>query len=562
MQYSFWEKLKKNNIDIDLDYNGACDLFERCEVKSLIDNKDAVIQMFDGICITNSFTMDDYLTFLFARKISKLNDMLPVLLHEEDKIFLSGVIQMANDYLNHVNIGSVIKFISSNIKEIMSIKDVITMPIVTLDVIQKYLNGISQEAIKYISDQFGYLIVQKYSGFESFYDSHPDCFEVLFSTKNLEIYLSSWYEGLFDLLYHIHNRLSSKHKFLVEAIDEKIYDSMKKIVTIISDENVLYEKRRIYLYTEYLKKTKNPKANEFLDIKKTIDIKTNEYVQKKGHIFSFEIPVNEILEQWNKIAVWELKMMAITHDYTPDGWKSAKSRLSTNTQTRTSPLADLFNRDDNSDDYYTQSRKTEMSIKMSIGTGTILGILKNYHDEFQKITMLVIDYLSSELKNDEIVRDVQRMLVAVDFALANENAESIVQETLIYNALMQICACTEKIMRIAYVELHRDTIYIPLKNATLKALFAATDREWNQVFEYNQLQKIGYYLSAMGDKSIGYNYRNCLAHLDGNVSGMLYSELVGTLLYIFIDVMNTLYAYYKGQKHNSLEYEGNEHNKQ
>lgn len=542
METRFLEELKNKHIDIQLEYYGKNDISTGWDVKTLLDNKETVIELINDLNDVEKYSFDDYFKYFYLLKISKLAEILPLLKREEDVDCLRQIIEQCNSIIQKINIENIIKYLNNNIREIFEYEDAYSLKTCTFEFIKLYINGIKPEVIKYLCENYGYLVIQRFSDFEDYIEKQPEIFEVLFSDKNINIYHSSRYVKIYDILAHLMSKEKSKLKTQVDDVNFKLHEKMIELSKTLSEDNALILQHQVCCYNSYLKKIKSPWANEFCGIEKKVRELIKNSVSKNDYAFSYEIPTGKILELWEKTKEWEIKLLSITHNFEGET-KKIKSRLSRYEKDENKILHSLI-RDEKIDDYFTYDHKMKISISMSVGMATIMAIYNKSRDEFIRLIISEINFLSQMLNNEAINKDVKRMLVSVDMVLNNSEKQSIVQESLLYNASIQICACIEKLIRLAYIEIFKDDIYIPLKIATLGSLISCKQEKWKEIFDYNQLQTIGYYLISLGDKEIGFNYRNRLAHLEDEISDFLQIETIGELLYLFTDVANTVFAYY------------------
>ena len=65
-----------------------------------------------------------------------------------------------------------------------------------------------------------------------------------------------------------------------------------------------------------------------------------------------------------------------------------------------------------------------------------------------------------------------------------------------------------------------------------------------KIFGEDHLKNIIYFLNTVGDKKIGWNYRNLLAHWVELKKSNINSMLVAQLLYLYTDIINTVFWYF------------------
>ena len=109
---------------------------------------------------------------------------------------------------------------------------------------------------------------------------------------------------------------------------------------------------------------------------------------------------------------------------------------------------------------------------------------------------------------------------------------------------MFTCALAEKILRIVYIYLLKDKMYVPLTSATLGSLMSPHNQEMVKIFGEDHLKNLSYFLCTVGDKKIGWNIRNTLAHWIEMKSENVNSMLVAQVFYLYTDIINTVFCYF------------------
>ena len=108
---------------------------------------------------------------------------------------------------------------------------------------------------------------------------------------------------------------------------------------------------------------------------------------------------------------------------------------------------------------------------------------------------------------------------------------------------MFLCAMSEKVLRIVYKSLAGSTKYIPVDGITLGQLLNKNNRELSELFGEKHINHLAFFLSQVGEKKIGFNYRNSLAHWNSISGKDVNYGLVLRILYIFTDILNTIFYY-------------------
>ena len=146
--------------------------------------------------------------------------------------------------------------------------------------------------------------------------------------------------------------------------------------------------------------------------------------------------------------------------------------------------------------------------------------------------------------NIDLAEDLESLYIMLQPVILSDEAVYKDITPLCYGAAMFICALTEKLLRTLYVYLMKDKMYVPLSSATLGALLSPNNQEMVNIFGEDHLKSLSFFLCTVGDKKIGMNYRNALAHWIGLRDRDINSMLVAKLFYLYTDVINTIYLYF------------------
>ena len=136
------------------------------------------------------------------------------------------------------------------------------------------------------------------------------------------------------------------------------------------------------------------------------------------------------------------------------------------------------------------------------------------------------------------------MLEAVSEAARNRHEN----EASCYESSMFMCSTIEKIMRLSYVFMAQDEQYVS-ENITLGNLLDSNNRYMTGLFGKDHLQSIAYFLVKTPQIKNGRNCGNDLAHwASGMKPEMMTAYFAAKLLWLFTDVLNTVYLYFDKQK--------------
>ena len=370
--------LQSKNIEILPRNYGPQDFETSWEIKSIVENPGLFDDLYSRYPLTKLSSLDDYYVFLLSIKFVSMREVIPALLQDAHREIVSKLSDNAEKALSVVGNGDVIKFINGSIQDIFD-KDKTSHDVrfITLDLIAKYSSGISKDTFAFLCRGHGYLMIDRYDQFEKTFEQNPDLFESIYPTGHLDEINSFRLEKTLDIWCHILSKKNSKLKEIVENRMVVLAEDIKKLSETVTADNVMHVERIIRRFQLFLQQIQSPMANEFAEYAKTAAELLSKNILERGQSFQYEIPVGELISRWKVIENWEVRLLFITHDLNNDeNAISFVSRLSQEPEVR-HPLLDLFSTNVPTDDFFTMSHQQRLSITASIGTGTMIGIIRN-----------------------------------------------------------------------------------------------------------------------------------------------------------------------------------------
>ena len=201
----------------------------------------------------------------------------------------------------------------------------------------------------------------------------------------------------------------------------------------------------------------------------------------------------------------------------------------------------------NCDDYYTRSLQDKLSIVSALETGTILSILQdeNMYSELMGMLMSVMEFISDRFNcgTENFEKDIKILDKHLQMSMQANDYDADTQIALCYGASMFICALIDKFMKSLYLYVVGVEKYISIDKVTLGQTLNPNDTFMRAYLGEKHIRHLAYFLSKDGEREriIGYNYRNSLAHWTINPDSVSIS-LVGQLMWLFIDVVNTIFT--------------------
>lgn len=345
-------------------------------------------------------------------------------------------------------------------------------------------------------------------------------------------------------------------KIVNESIDS-IYNSLiQKLRLDRNNVSINFLMRKLDIVNAlslYFKKTKDKRYNKLKEFPNLLQKEINKDIEKNGVEFKTDIPLSDILERFNKSIPKSLRLIFLTHKLSHDGCFHSNFDLEPENEKKS--FLDIIHTNVATDKYYTFSRQQNLNIIITLGGGLLFCFVKDYNifKELKTDIEKVFKYIDSENEIEKDVFEKGSLLIA---ALKNilpvikteEDNKSFIVMSQCYNIEMLCCSLIEKLLRIVYIDHNQSVIYIPEDKTTLGILLETNNSSNFSCFGKNHLKSLAFFLLKSGEKRIGYNYRNRLAHLTKIDCNILSPVIAMQMLYLFIDVLNSTYFYFAKKK--------------
>ena len=547
---SIRDVLKQNSISLSLPIYGMDDLATGWEVKSVIENHVFFLEYYDCKSLDRLITIEDYYDYLIALKLISFTEVVPLLLHEEHKPIISEIIGCVKQSIAKIDKSEVIRYINTNASKIFSkesFEDYYDVFDVTLNIIAKYNSGIKKEVFEILCKECKYYLVVRFDQFERIFELFPDLFEMLYPINGLEYINFANLERTLDIWYHILNKNKSNLKESVNKQIELLFNDLKYLADSLTVENVLINEGPIREFYLFLQQIQSPMANEFVKYAKAAEELLSKNILERGQSFQYEIPIEEIISKWKQTEKWEFRLLSLTHDLkATEDYFTFLSRLSCKPEPH-HPLIDIVSTNVPTDDYFTISHQQRLSISASIGTGTMLGILRSqdtlidYLSFLASAISLVIKQLNAE--GEHLQQDISMLSAMLQLVVNNPNISNDAKYGMCYSASMYMCALSEKILRILYLHLAKNEKYIPINKATMGELLVTSNTYMVDVFGEDHIKNLSFFLQKTTQMNVGQNIRNSLAHWANISTESMKPDFLAKMLWIFTDIINTVFWY-------------------
>lgn len=545
---SLQDLLHSKNIIISFHNYGPQDLGTAWEIKSIVENPDVFNDLYSQFPLTGISSLDDYYLYLLSRKLVEMREVIPALLQDSHKDIISKLSDDAEKALSVVGNGDVVKFINGNIQDIFD-KDKTSHDVrfATLDLVAKYSTGISRDTFSFLCKDYGYLLIDRFDQFEKTFEQNPDLFESIYPTGRLDEINSFHIEKTLDIWCHILNKGKSSLKETVEKRVAVLAEDIKALSETATIDNIMQVEGTIRKFYLFLQRIQSPLANEFAEHAKAAADLLSKNILERGQSFQYEIPVEEIIKDWQKRENWVVRLLYITHDY-----KNIErnpvwvSRLSKEPESKHS-LFDLVSTNVPTDDFFTMSHQQMLSIMASVGTGTLIGILRNQDTliDYLNLVASAVQLIAEQLnvEGERFQQDIGMLSALVQLVTNNLEISNDATRGMCYGASMYTCALSEKLLRILYLHLAKDERYIPINKATIGELLVGSNTYMVNVFGESHIKNLSFFLQRTPPANVGQNIRNSLAHWANVSTETMTPFFVAKMLWIFTDILNTVFWY-------------------
>lgn len=546
---SIVKELDEKNILFSLEYYGQNDYGTYWDITYVLDNREYFQNKLVICKLQKIDSISEYLDFLFLRKLVLFQEMISEIKNDEDKQVIKEIYMLAKEKCDHIENGLVIQFINKNYEEIFAEEyHKYLLPHITLDLIAKFQGGINNVVFEYLAQNYNYLLINKFHAFQKTFEKNSKLFELLFHKKNLQEMQELGFNNILPIFALIWKGTNKQLKEIILPIVENIISDIENQIKNLDESDyrnvLILESQFRYVY-KFIAEIKHPKANAFRKHNDWIESKLENELKEHGQKFSYELPIGKIINYIKNLQNWKLQMISLTH--------KNKEKVSGYISHLSSPpmeshdIIDIVSSNIPSDDYFTRSHQYYLGMVMSLGAATISSI---WHDKELFPNSLqwyneFLNFISEQVGgNINLSEDLESLYIMLQTVILSDEAINRDIVPLCYGAAMFICALTEKLLRTLYIYLMKDKLYVPLSSATLGTLLSPNNQEMVNIFGEDHLKNLSFFFCTVGDKKIGMNYRNALAHWIGLRDRDVNSMLVAKLFYLYTDVVNTIYLYF------------------
>ena len=531
--------LKENSTSVTLIYYGKNDMASGFQIKTLIDNKNEIIDYYEK-ADTKINNLNEYIDYIFVDTYSQLSEMIPMV-RDDLKETVSDILEKLKETKENYKKSEINKFIKHNYNILLSRDKLKTFDLRAYEIIEYTLNYIKKnykvfngdlEIYKYIVNNYYYRIFHEYEDYKDIVLKYPELQVILFSREIIE---NQIYNRISDLIEPL-KALKKSNKDLYKKVVEQIYTIIKNKFFNTDFERVLYSYNNIKEATYFFERIGESRYyNEFSQELKIQSKILNEYIHKRGHSSKFEIDLGQLeLLIKDPKTKWEVKSLMITHTRINQKMQTRLQSAIEN-ESRPSLLEKIASTNRDVNDYFTYSVQNRLSITIMLEKMMINFMLSD-DDRFKELMNYlfagIVNYIE---KNNINILNIEDDFNMLSFSLKNvmverekEKQDSLINEYYNYNAIHLCVGIIEKVLReISYTILKMNQ-YVPYTSLTIENILKSPELE-SFLGEAN-VRTIRYFFFFFN--SVGKNLRNDICHYNNNIKDI--STYDNTLIVVFI----------------------------
>lgn len=540
---SLKEFLESKNIRISPRYYGDRDSLTMLEIQAIIANLDIFGDLYSRFPLKGVVDFDSYYEYLLLLKFERLSEMAPQL-EEEHRRIICKISDDAKRAVPATARGDAIKFINDNVQALFdNQKTSWDVQDATLDIITKCQGGMVQ-AIEFLCKSHGCLLINRFEKFAHFFECNPEKFGSIHPTGSYQE-IAPFLEKTLDVWSFILRKKDSPLKKTVESRLRVLAGDVKSLCESANVDNIMFVAGPIRSFISFLRELHNPLANDFSEVPRTLEKLMSRFLKEKGKVSSVEFPIDKIMEMRESIPDWWARLLLLTHYpqrvETGIQWTSQLSYASERT------FLDCVGTNFPTDEFFTASHQQnlrESAQKEMFKMAEVIKDQQKLTDYFQAVNA-VISFIAKELGADEerLLKDAEMAFTSIQLIAVNKDADAVPLSAICYGASMYLCAFSETLLRRLYIYLARNEQYIPVNRATLGDMLAESNSHIVDVFERNHVMNLAFFFLRDQRSNIGENIRNSLAHWDNVSPSAINPALVTKILWLFTDILNTIFLY-------------------
>ncbi len=518
---------------------GINDMATSFDIKMLIENSDIIKKYYYKDSYTINGT-DDFIDCLFIEKYAKFDEIRDYV-NEEYKDKFNEIVDFIIQIKSKIKPSTYIQYLKIEYESVLKL-DNYSLCEEVFALAFKYHSGLSN-LIKYFIDNYFYMILDNLENIQNVILSSDDYLDLLLEEKHFEDVKNYRLNEYFGMLKLLISKNVQKDK--VNSLVNLVIEYGTKTYNLINEDNAIQYDHIVKSVATFLKEIKHKAANNFIDYCNSLEVAMNKYIEKHGHSFSYQIPIEELRKPLeNEKMPWNFKMLMLTHVRDKNSkWVSYHEFVMK--ETKRSLTDDLCSSTAPHNSYFTLTKQQTLGLYDQ----TFLLLLQHYvnKEKIQEfISMLgsllnfVCDHLNIEFKENDFEDDLNVLLneLLVLFKVSEDKNEFALIG-LNYGLTMFIIGLVEKFLRVLY-KVHNTDKYVNIDFYNLGDLLNEQNETIVKLLGIDNVKVLQYYLVKGNKFEVGYNYRNNFAHYRNIKPKDMHYGITLKVLQIFLMIINTL----------------------
>ena len=546
----------EKDICLPLRHCGADDISVNWEIDSIVKNRGLFESLYAEYPLTGVYDKDTFWYYFLTEKISGMSGLCKFLDRNAAELLLTLSGQAGEALLKTTP--AAVQYIKENAEEIFSdpeqdpelryaAADFVIRN--QTDFITRNEEGISAPVFEILCRLMPHLIVSRFGDLRQIFIRYQDkdLFSLLFRDGSLKDILDIGLGDVLDAWREEYSEADSPFRFEINRHADRLWCEAKSFYErSLSDRKILKAVNVLRAVSLFLRQIRPGRASrESARYARDAEQQLLQYLLAAGTSPEFLIPSDKASPpKWKPINPLTEPLYALTHqDRSADNpGPNPESYLDKSSQSYAA--------------FKNLSREGFLSELEDVNAENFLIILDNkniFKDYIKKVWRTARSISKQPDMSGFLLSDDVRMLISMIISVRRNlgASENIHKEALCYSASMFCCSLTEKLLRIFYLYCSQIRNIQPVTKHIRKqqyfTLGCLADKRIKMAGSFTMEHRKGlvYFLSRIRGMKECRSYRNRLAHwLSAMTPKSMTADLTSRLLWLFTDVLNSVYLYF------------------
>ena len=542
------------NIYLPLRHCGADDISVNWEIDSIVKNRGFFESLYSDYPLIGVYDKDTFWYYFLTEKIYGMRGLCNYL-DRNNAGLLSSLSRQAGVALSKTTPGTIL-YIIENAEEIFSDPEDPELRYAAADFIirnqtdfiTKNQKGISSPVFDILCRRLPHLIVSRLGDLRQIFIEQQELFSLLFRDGRLQDILDIGLDDVLDAWREEYSETYSPFSSSINRCADRLWDEAKSFYeSSLSEGKILKAVNVLRAVSLFLRQIHNGHAHEFAEYACAADQKLLEYLRVTVPSLKFRIPSDDAAPQkWKPIDPLTVPLADLTHKNksTDDPVQNHESFLSAY------PKSHVLSKGLRRESFLSElERVNAMNFLIILDNEEIF---KDYIRKVRRAARIISKqpFMSGYLLQDDVSMLIS-MLVSVRRNIgARDNRH---KEALCYSASMFSCCLTEKLLRLSYLYYSQHIQSVPnyIKKQQYFSLGCLASKQIKLAgsFTMDQREALMDFLTKIRNMKGYRSYRNKLAHwLSVMNPKSMTADLTSSLLWLFTDVLNSVYLYFVSGK--------------